>query len=355
MVYLLSLALFVVLLGFAPKESGLHRNNHKYYMIVSGIAVTLVMGFRSRYTGSGDTYTYSRTFETLRQCEAFGEYFEAFLSDTEFIFSETGFYWLVWLLTRLTDEPQWMIFLTSVFITWASCSFLYKNSEDPTLALLVYICLGLFTFNMNGMRQAMAMSVCVLSYELVKKRKLLPFLLMVLVAMQFHKTAFAFLPVYLLPTLKNTKGNWFFYICGMGVFLLLMDQIIVFFNDATGKEYEVGDSFDSGGVTVIMIYVLAIGLSVLIPQALDKRDIRCALFGTIAGLAIYAGRYFSQQILERVSYYYFYFVPILISGIISDMEEREQKVVRVLFIFASLALFAYRTYSGMFRYFGFFF
>ncbi len=355
MIYLIALALFTVLLGFAPKESGLQRNNYKYYAIVSGVAIALVMGFRSKFTGSGDTYTYTTTFETLRQCDNFQDYFDLFLSDREFLFSETGFYWVIWLLTRLTDEPQWMIFLTSVFITWASCYFFYKNSEDVPLALISYICLGLFTFNMNGMRQALAMSVCVLSYELVKKRKLLPFLLMVLVAMQFHKTAFAFLPVYFLPTLKNTKGNWFIYICAMGVFLLLMDQIIVFFNDATGKEYEVGDSFDSGGVTVIAIYVMAICLGVLIPQALEKREIRCALFGTIAGLAIYAGRYFSQQILERVSYYYFYFIPILVSGVISEMEDREQKVVKVLFIFAALALLAYRVSRGAYRYFSFFF
>lgn len=355
MIYLIALALFTVLLGFAPKESGLQQNNHKYYAIVSGAAIALVMGFRSKFTGSGDTYTYTTTFETLHQCDTFQEYFDLFLSDREFLFSETGFYWLVWLLTRLTDDPQWMIFLTSAFITFASCYFFYKNSEDVPLALMSYVCLGLFTFNMNGMRQAMAMSVCVIGYELVKKRKLLPFLLTILLAMQFHKTAIAFIPVYFFPLLKNTKGNWFFYICGMGVFLLLLDQIIIFFNDATGKEYLLEDAFDGGGITVVAIYVMAICLGVLIPQALEKRGIRCALFGTIAGISIYVARYFSNQILERVSYYYFYFIPILISGVISEMEEREQKVVKVLFIFAAVALLVYRTSRGSFRYFGFFF
>ena len=356
MIYLISMALFVVLFGFAPKESGLQAKNHKGYLIVSGTLMTLMMGLRSRYTGSGDTYIYTMTFETLSECLDFKDYFDLYLNDTDFILSETGFYWLVWLLTRVTQEPQWMIFLTSAFICIAVCIYIHKNSEDPPMAMMIYVCLGLFTFNMNGMRQAMAMSVCVLGYELVKKRKLIPFLLTILLAMQFHKTAIAFLPVFFIPNLKNTKGNWFIYACGMVVFLLLLDQIFVAFNSATGKEYDINDSIaDGGGMTVIFIYLLALALPLLMPDSINKPYVRYAMFGVLTGFGIYCARYISNQVMERVSYYYFYFLLILIPNVMKGMEDQEQKVVRVLFVLASIALFAYRTYSGSFRYFELFF
>ena len=355
MIYLLSLALVVWLLGFADERTTLKQNNYKYYMIIAGILVALVMGLRTKYTGSTDTRMYMMFFEQIAEQNSFLECYDRNLAETEFIFSETGFYLFLWLLSRITQEGQILVLVTSAFITFCACRFIYKNTQDPPTGLLIYVCLGLFTFNMNGMRQAMAMSVCMLGYELVKKRKFLWFLAVVFLAMQFHKTAFCFVIVYFFPLLKEGKANIFWYLCGLVVFLLSVNVLVENFNAFTGEDYDVTAQADGGGITVIFIYMASMLLGLIMYDSLKKRHIRTTFLAVVAGFACYVARYFSTEVMERLSYYFFYFTLLLIPDLINELEEQERKVVKLLFGFFALALLWYRVRNGALSNFKFFF
>lgn len=355
MIYLVSLAVIVWLLGYANEQSGLRRNNYKYYAIFAGALVAFVMGMRTRYTGSSDTQTYIIAFNSIKTYENFGDYYNKYLSESNFIFSESGFYYFVWLLTRVTSDGQMLVLVTSAIITFSACRFIYKNVKDVPTGLLIYVCLGLFTFNMSGMRQAMAMSVCVLSYEFVKKRKIVWFALSVLLAMQFHKTAICFAPVYFLPLLKEGKINNLLYFGAMGIFLFAMDWFIETFNAFTGEEYLVNKEASGGGFTVVLIYIAAIALSLVMHESLKKREIRCAFFGVVAGFTTYIARFFSNQIMERISYYFFYFTLLLIPNLIDELDEKERQIVKLLFGILAVLLLWYRVRGGAFRNFKFHF
>ena len=355
MIYLLSLALVVWLLGFADKRTTLKQNNYKYYTIIAGTLVALVMGLRTQYTGSTDTRMYMMFFEQMAEHNSFLDYYDRNLAETEFIFSETGFYLFMWLLSRITQEGQILVLVTSGFITFCVCRFIYKNTQDPPTGLLVYVCLGLFTFNMSGMRQALAMSICMLGYELVKKRKLFWFLAVVFVAMQFHKTAFCFGIVYIFPLLKEGKLNIFWYLVGMVVFLLSVNVLVNTFNAFTGEDYDVTAQADGGGVTVIFIYTACILLGLIMYDSLKKRELRTAYLSVVAGFACYIARFFSTEIMERLSYYFFYFTLLLIPELINELEEQERKVVKLLFGLFALLLLWYRVRNGAFANFKFFF
>ena len=348
MIYLLSLAMVVWLMGFADERTALKQNNYKYYMIIAGTLVALVMGLRTKYTGSTDTIMYVSFFQGQVNYDSFFDYYDQHLADTEFIFSETGFYLFTWLLSRITQEEQMLVLVTSAFVIFSACRFIYKNTQDPPTGLLVYVCLGLFTFNMNGMRQAMAMSICMLGYELVKKRKLLWFLLVVFIAMQFHKTAFCFVIVYFFPLLKEGKANIFWYLVGMVVFLLSVNVLVESFNAFTGEDYDITAQADGGGITVIFIYAACILLGLIMYDSLKKRELRTAYLGVVAGFACYITRFFSTAILERLSYYFFYFTLLLIPNLINELEEQERKVVKILFGFFAVILLWYRVRNGAF-------
>lgn len=169
MVYLLPMALFVWLLGFANERTGLKQNNYKLYLIITGVVIALVMGLRTKYTGSTDTRVYIWRFEDICAFDNFFDYYNLNLKEEKFFFAESGYYLFTWLLSRITHNEQMLVLTTSCCITFVTCRFIYKNTQDPPMALLIYVCLGLFTFNMSGMRQALAMSICMLAYELVKK------------------------------------------------------------------------------------------------------------------------------------------------------------------------------------------
>ena len=73
----------------------------------------------------------------------------------------------------------------------------YKNSECPCVTLFMYIMLNLFfTTDMAQTRQHIAMAICLCGIPLIYKRKLILWLLLIVLAMQFHISAILAFPLY---------------------------------------------------------------------------------------------------------------------------------------------------------------
>lgn len=354
MIYLISLATIVAFAGYAPQKYGLQQNNYKNYMILCGFLIAALAGLRSYSTGSPDTYAYTVNLERIGTYDNFRDYYDRYLDSNDFIFSEAGFYYCLWLLSRVTVNGHWLVFISSAFITWATCRFIYKNSSNAPLSLMIYVCLGLFSFNMDCMRQSIAMSICMLGYEYVKERKLIKFLIVVSLATLFHKSGIFFLPVYVLPILKNTKGNWLMFMVALIAFVLSLDVLIPLFNDATNKAYATDSGLNHGGISVLLIYALTIVLTVA-GNPLNNKKSLVAFCCVLISIALYLSRYFAHRIVERASFYYFYFTILYIPDAIDGLHEQDKKWVKPVFIMASLALFAYRIYVGLFKNFNLFF
>lgn len=355
MIYMIGLVAIIVIFGLLPEQYGLRQKNYKSYLILCGIIIALLTGLRTQHTGSGDTYAYAFRYTFMQKYDSFGEFYDVYLSDSNLLVSESGFYFSFWLLGRVFQDPQVMIFVTSAFITFATCRFIYKNSSEGFLPLLMYICLGLFTFNMNGLRQALSMSICLFAYERAKKRKLISFILIVLLSMQFHKTAVCFFPVYFLPIIKPSKNNIILFIGAMMVFLLAIDQVILTYNQLSAEEYNVGDEASGGGLFVVLLYIFGIIMAFLQPDMMRDRISVPQICAVLAGLAAYIARYFSNQMMERISHYYFYFLILLIPNALGRLEGQEAKIIRWLFIVFAAGLFLYRIFSGSFKHFELFF
>ena len=88
---------------------------------------------------------------------------------------EKGFQIFVFGLSRVFSESQWIIVISSLIYTVSICRFIYKNSEDVVLSCVMYVARGMMTFQMQGMRQAIAMSICLFAYEFASQKKLIKF------------------------------------------------------------------------------------------------------------------------------------------------------------------------------------
>lgn len=355
MIYLISLAVIVAFAGYLPSRYELQYNNYKKYIWICGVLIALIAALRTPYTGTGDNVWYTARYLSLQNYSSFRDYYNLYLSGNRFLFSEAGFYYFMWLFGRVFQDGQMAIAISSLWVTFATCRFIYRNSKDVPLSLTIYVCLGLFTFNMNAMRQAIAMSICLFAYEFCQKRKLMPFLLTVMTAMLFHKTALCFLPMYFLPMLKNNTRSWLLYISGLVLCLVFVDKIVAGYYQIGGKDYDGGTAADGGGLFVVLMYLGAIVLTLYNPRIMQKQPARTAMLATLAGFTAYIARYIGIGILERVSYYYFYFPMMLIPELFQELDDEEYKVIKLIFILGSIVLFAYRIWKGTFSNFTFFF
>ena len=349
MIYLIPFAMIIAFLGFAPPKYGLQQNNYKKYIWICGILMLLVSALRTPFTGTGDNYRYVLLYKRLQTYESFRDYYDTHMADYDFLSSEAGFYFTMWLFGHVFKDGQMAIVISSLLITVSTCFFIYRNSKDVPLSLTVYVCLGLFSFNMCGMRQAMAMSICLFAYEFAKNKKLIPFVLTVLLAMLYHKTAMCFFPMFFLPRLKNNLGSWLFYIFGLVMCLLFVDQIIAGYYEISGEDYSDNGAATGGGLFVIMLYLGTIVLTIYKPHILQRTSARTAMLATLAGFTAYLARYIGSDILERVSYYYFYFPILLIPEVFQELDEDEYKIIKVFFIIGAVLLFAYRIWKGSFK------
>lgn len=355
MIYLIPFAMIVAFVGFAPPKYGLQQNNYKNYIWICGALMLFLSAFRTPYTGTRDNYLYTLRYVSLQTYESFQEFYDQNLSDYDFLSSEAGFYFTMWAFGHMFKDGQMAIVISSTLITVATCFFIYRNSKDVPLSLTIYVCLGLFTFNMCGMRQAMAMSVCLFAYEFAKNKNLIPFVLTVLLAMLYHKTAMCFFPMFFLPRLKNNLGSWLFYIFGLVMCLLFVDRIIAGYYEISGEDYSENGIATGGGLFVVLMYLGTIVLTIYKPYILQRTAARTAMLATLAGFTAYLARYIGSGILERISYYYFYFPILLIPEVFRELDEDEYKVIKVFFIIGAVLLFGYRIWKGDFKSFTLFF
>ncbi len=355
MYILLSLTAFTVFLRLLNAQTNFDLKNKKVYLIIAGIAVAVVMGLRAPLgVGSRDTEMYAIAFEGMHNVNSFATYAKNNLFDNGFFLSESGFFFTMWLVSRFTANAQIFIFLTSAFMIFCVCRFIYKNSEDVALSLLCFITLGSFTFLMNGMRQAIAMCICLLAYEYVKKKKLIPFLLVVFIAVLFHKTAFVFLIVYFFQYFKSAKSIVLYLAVSVGLFTLI-PRFISFYDSVTGEDYSNATTRDSGGAIAVLVYLLALALALLVFKKFEDQTDKNSFYATLTGAALYIARFVTNQMVERVSYFFFLFIVLLLPNAIQKLSERERRLMKLIVGAAAVALFAYRLNNGSFSNFRFYF
>lgn len=345
---MLLLLLPISVLGFKILTPNISTNKSqkRIYMVLCFLSVLFFVGLRSINTGSIDTQTYCRMFDTASSTSGFIDFLTIReISIEEYLYKEGNFYLLVWLISRFTDNEQIFLVVIAAIMTVCVFRFMSKHSEDFMLSCIIYICLGSMTFSMNGMRQALAMSICLLAYDFAVKKKIVPFLLIVLLAMTFHVSAFIFLLAY--PLSNFSKLHLVPLLIGGGLFIALSSSLASIYDSLVEKDYAVRDSIEGGGFVTVAIYLLVLILTMLFYKNLATENGIEPLFALcFVGLVIFSTRYFSTQIFERISYYFYYSVILLIPKLSHIFKEKDRLIYSLIVCILAIALFAYRIESS---------
>ena len=163
------------------------QRGRKLFIIFSFLAMFVVSGFRDFSVGV-DTKSYVAIFNAI-------DYYG--VAATRF---EPGFILFVRLIHSISDNPALLIVISSAICIGTTCLFIYRYSEDPLLAILLYIVLKPYFFQMTGMRQALASSLVMLAFYLIlenrTRKRIILGIGLVLLATQFHNmSAVAFIPL----------------------------------------------------------------------------------------------------------------------------------------------------------------
>ncbi len=295
----------------------------------------LLLALKSENMGA-DTDAYTLMYEAT----------ESGVFDKYFYRIEGGYRLFLIVLTKIFDHPQCQYIVFAIFSFIVFVNFLEKNSHKPEWFVLMFLALNIYAFYMTGLRQAIAMTICLLAYEKIKGKKLISFLLLVFLAMSFHKAAIFFLPAYFIAHLKTTKAKIPLYILIFAVAAIYNEELFMFASDALELEYgieETGNGYVMIGLMFIVTVLSFLRLKTLI--AYDENN-KYLIQLNVIHMGLWMLRLFSRT-AERPAMFYTFFTILLIEQLIMSIKNKETRVVVNICVAAFATLYFFYRLPGM--------
>ena len=141
-------------------------------------------------------------------------------------FREPGIRVLSRISVMIADDGAVLIFICAVIITGIYCLMIYRYSPMYLVSMLLFLFLGEWTGSFNGIRQYLAAAIVFAGHRYILKRKFVPYLLTVLLATLFHKSAVVMILPYFLFA-RKPDATQFVILAAGAVIVRFSYEIIV--------------------------------------------------------------------------------------------------------------------------------
>ncbi len=218
-IYIVILA--IALIGSVFIKSDSHPTIKRTYLFITFVPLIFISCIRAETVGS-DTALHTTAFKYF----ADGYTMSDVMALDRF---EFGFVLLNRILSFLSDDSQLLIIVSSLFILSSVAVFIYRNSTNVAMSTILYITLNEYAMHMNVMREALAIAIFLYAFEFLKKNKIGIYVLLVLIAAQFHTVAYIFLILILFRKVQFTMKSFFISLAMCGVGFIFGRSIFNFF------------------------------------------------------------------------------------------------------------------------------
>ena len=356
--------MFFVLLAAIIFPNFEHNFNKKLYLWIAFSLLFFLSAFRSIEIGN-DTSYYVNMYKYYGNSSNFVSI--SYLFSFENIINsriEPGYVLLNMVLNIFSKEYILLFIVTSLFILGTWKKHIQKNSEIVWLSVLLFFNLRFFYFTLSGLRQAIAMSIILISYEHLKKRNLKLFVMQVLIASVFHLSALVFLIAYPLTKWKiNFKiVGIYFLIASLGY--LSFDKILNLLLPIFPKyQMYLSSSYLDGNIRTmsIMNFLIAFVISIFgmittkkiykYSKSLYNKDENFDEINVLNNIvlvsAVVAFISIKASIIGRFHIYFFMFTVIYIPKALKLIKNNDLRtlmtfIIVILFILYNLIILYYR-------------
>ena len=237
----------------------------KRVCIVGAINWIVLSGFRSLTVGA-DTKVYALSFEnalTSSWESLWKNIFLAYFLRTDIQGKDFGFSILEKIVRQFTSSYTVWLILIAILFTIPMAVYIYRYSSNACLSWIVYSTLFYSFFSITGHRQAIATAIGLWGgLELIRKRKFVPFIVLVLIASTIHKSALCLIPFYWVSQIRITKPKLFLYIIGIICSFLFRNQLMIILQSIVG--YEGYMQHEAAQAGIFMFLLLAIALCIFV-------------------------------------------------------------------------------------------
>jgi len=323
------------------RSDGLYLRKRKTAAPITAFFLILafLLMFRGLSVGS-DTMNYRYFFHRIRRLQ-WNELGEFGLEYAYVLLNKA--------VSVLTDHEQGL-FIVSALLSLIPMYILYKEDWNyAPLKILIFVNLSMFPMLFSGIRQAIAVSVGIIAYFFVRRKQFLWFLVTVVVAFLFHRSAFVLLALYPACHIRLRKKHLWFVVPIIAAIFVFNRQIFALLTLFIGDYFGSVAMTQTGAYTIILLFSLFSIFSFVIPEESMLDDETIGLRNVL--LLATCLQFFAplHTISMRMNYYFIIFIPVLLPRVILCAKQNMKQVAHFANIVMCVFFFAYyflTAYSG---------
>lgn len=308
-----------------------------WYFVLSVVLLWLLIGLRDISVGA-DTRGYVDEFTSIAKLN-FSEMWKQTLA-----YKDPLYILISWSISCISTNYTfylliWALFpAVSLYITFKRE---FKDRSECLISILVFFLLGLFAFYVAGIRQTAAISLVLLSFKSIHEKKLIQFLLYVIVASLLHNSAVIFLIAFPLCFIRFRWWYLFFLIALIYLLsFVALDSVFVY------AQFFFGDRFDSYGMgyestqsnSAFIMQIILFAICVYKAKTLIKKDSTNStlFFFAFIGICFQSMAGILAE-MSRISFYFCVFDLILVPRALEEYGNTKSQNI-LLTVFSVIAM-----------------
>ena len=339
--YILYTLIFVA--AFCERKWGSSDDNaRKRDDIFCFTLVALLLILRHQSMGMDLHWTTSNGYLWMFD-QAVGNSFSQYLGLASKLHYEWFFKLYTWVMAQICGERQFFIAVTA-FLSLIPVAYLfYRKSSNLFLSWVIYLGMSPFLVLFSALRQGMAIGLAVLLYILAEDKKIIPFIIVFVIAVLLHTSCVILIVIY--PAVNIRLGMR----TRLAFVLLLL--VSVFFRKWIIKA--IGIAFPmyakylrTDGIVAYRLFTVFVLIYLLCCVFYDGSDLQNAYMNLffLACCCQFTGL-FSQEI-PREGFYFMPALCILLPAIAKGMKDKKMSVILKAGSYICFALFGlYELYE----------
>ena len=243
-----------------------------------------------------------------------------------------------------TDEFVYQIIYAIIYfvaVVEFACNF--KGVEFDFLYL--YGTLGVYKFMFTGVRQCLAMCICLWSFKFIKKRKFIGFIALLALAFTFHKSSILFLPAYFFYNRKKSSVTSLLMMLFIIALPFITPGLQAWMANFLSYDYAEIEFIQNGYLMFMCILMISVfSIYMIINQASSEKVDVIRKLNNISYLTlVFWTMRLITRVAERPSYYFMFFTMVVFAYCLNLINEYRNRIMIKLVAYSlTFLLFVHR-------------
>ena len=205
----------ILILGLLLGEWKPSRKKEILYLCISSVILIVFSSIRATNVGIDYFQFYVPFFENVHS-GGWGY----LISDANTYRSEFGFSLLTYLISFVTGNPFVYAAVIAVFMVGLTALVLYRDCPKPWVGMFIFVAFNFFGNTLSYLRQSLAIAIFLFAIRYIKEKRIVPYMLLVLLAASFHNSLLLVIPIYFLAQIPVNRVSMGVY-AGVTVLVLI--------------------------------------------------------------------------------------------------------------------------------------